>query len=92
MNNILFNSNMDLWRRGLDGGGNAEQLERLLAYLPQAIEEELTDRQRQMVGMYFYQNMNASQIARELQLNPSTVSRTLHRATQRLQRVLRYAM
>ena len=92
MNNIIFDGNMDLWCHGPDGSGNAEQLERLLSHLPQAIETELTDRQRQMVSMYFYQNMNASQIARALQLNPSTVSRTLHRAAQRLQRVLRYAM
>lgn len=69
-----------------------EQMARLLAHLPGAIERELTDRQRQLLTMYFYENMNICQIADELHLNPSTVSRTLRRATQRLRRVLQYCV
>ena len=79
------------WYREL-GADNSSTLQRLMTLLPQAMETELTDRQRQMIHMYFYEGMNITQIARALSLNPSSVSRTLHRATQRLFRVLRYAV
>lgn len=93
MRNISSDAGIDLRRwHTEEGEANSEQLARLAAHLPLAIERELTERQRQMITMYFYENMNTSQIARKLQLNPSTVSRTLRRATQRLQRVLRYTM
>ena len=93
MRNISSDAGIDLLRwHTEEGEANSEQLARLAAHLPQAIDLELPERQRQMVIMYFYENMNTRQIARELQLNPSTVSRTLRRATQRLQRVLRYTM
>ena len=72
--------------------GNSNTLQQLMTYLPQAMETELTDRQRQMIHMYFYEEMNITQIAQALSLNPSSVSRTLHRATRRLLRVLRYAV
>lgn len=66
------------------------QLEHLLTQMNDALEKELTERQYQVVAMHFYQKMGVTQIARELHLNPSTVSRTLQRATQRLRHVLEY--
>ena len=93
MRNISFDANIDLRRWCSEyGADNTEALQRLLAYLPQAMEEELTDRQRQTSYRYFYDAMNVTQIAQALSLNPSPVSRTLQRATQRLLRVLRYTI
>ena len=71
---------------------NSERLERLRRSLRQAREKELTPRQRQLVDLYFDQGMNIPQIARELGLNRSTVSRTLRRAKARLYRCLRYSL
>ncbi len=42
--------------------------------------------------MHFEQNMSVTEIARELGLNRSTVSRTLRRAQERLRRCLQYAL
>ncbi len=81
-----------LWRSRHEENDNGSQLERLTAYLPLAVTQELTERQRQIVTMFFYEEKSVSQIARELQLHPSTVSRTLHRAIQRLHRVLQYSV
>ena len=53
---------------------------------------ELTPRQQQMLSMRFEQNMSVTEIARELGLNCSTVSRTLRRAQERLRRCLQYAL
>lgn len=79
------------WRTE-EGDSNREILERLLAHLPQAMEQELTERQRQVVHMYFYRDMRVNEIARELHLNSSTVSRTLQRAARRLRHVLCYTV
>lgn len=55
-----------------------------------ALEEELTPRQRQMVHMYYVDQMLMRDIADTLGVNVSTVSRTIARGRKRLQRCLRY--
>ena len=82
---------LTVWTRQ-NAGDNSERLERLRRNLRQARERELTPRQRQLVDLYFDQGMNIPQIARELGLNRSTVSRTLRRAKARLYRCLRYSL
>ena len=93
MRHINCNRDFDLRRwRSENGESNSEQMARLLAHLPRAMEEELTHRQQQVVEMYFFRNMTQTQIAQALQVHPSTVQRTLHRASLRLQRVLVYTV
>ena len=82
---------LTVWTRQ-NAGDNSERLERLRRNLRQARERELTPRQRQLVSLYYDQGMNIPQIAEELGLNRSTVSRTLRRARDRLYRCLRYAL
>lgn len=98
MNNTPFDTrasewigDLTVWNRA-HAQDNAEQLARLRRNLRRAREQELTPRQRQMVELYYDQGMNIPQIAGELGLNPSTVSRTLRRARNRLYRCLRYAL
>lgn len=83
--------NPQVWPWELSGD-NSEQLSRLKQNLRQARELELTPRQRQMLSMRFDQKRTVTQIARELGVNPSTVSRTLQRARRRLYRCLRYGL
>ena len=54
------------------------------------IREELTDRQRQVLMAYYFDEKNITQIAADLGVNKSTVSRILHRAENRLKRFLKY--
>ena len=54
------------------------------------IREELTQRQQQILMAYYFDNKNITQIAADLGVNKSTVSRTLHRAETRLKRFLKY--
>ena len=82
---------LTVWNRE-HAADNSERLERLRRNLRQARERELTPRQRQLVALYYDQGMNIPQIARELGLNRSTVSRTLRRAKDRLYRCLRYSL
>lgn len=82
---------LTVWNRQ-NAGDNSEQLDRLRRSLRRAREQELTPRQRQTLELYFDQGMTIPQIARELGVNRSTVSRTLRRAKNRLYRCLRYAL
>ena len=68
---------------------NSGEHSRLKRNLIRAIKEELTDRQRQVLTMYYVREMTINQVAEELGVYPSTSYRTLHRAEQRLFRCLR---
>ena len=59
--------------------------------LAEAIRLELTPRQRQMVELYYLRQKPMTEIAGELGVNVSTVSRTIARGRRRLRRCLRYA-
>ena len=54
------------------------------------IREELTEKQRQVLLAYYFEEKTIVAIAAELGVNKSTVCRTLHRAEDRLRRFLRY--
>ena len=70
---------------------NSLQLERMKRNLRVAREKELTPRQRCMLELYYDQQMSVTEIAQELCVNVSTVSRTLQRARNRLRRYLQYS-
>ena len=82
---------MTVWLRA-NAGDNGEQMTRLRRNLRWAREEELTERDRKMVGLYYDQGMTMPQIAERLGVSRSTVSRTLRRARDRLYRFLRYTL
>ena len=69
---------------------NAGEHSRLKRNLIRAIKEELTDRQRQVLTMYYVRELTINQVAEELGVYPSTAYRTRHRAEQKLVRCLRY--
>lgn len=62
------------------------QLKRLL----RVMERELTQRQKQILTMYFFEEKRPVQIARELGIHRSTALRTLRRAENRVRRFLQY--
>lgn len=69
---------------------NSAEHSRLKRNLIRAINEELTERQRQVLILYYMQEMTITEIAKELCVYPSTAYRTLHRGEERLKRCLRY--
>lgn len=58
--------------------------------LRRAINSELTKRQRQLIGMYYIEQMPMQDIADELGLHISSVSRTIKRGRGRLKSALSY--
>ena len=97
MSNTPFNSRSSEWIGDLTvyrretAEDNELQLERLRRNLRQARALELTPRQQQVLELRYDRQMSVTEIARELRVCPSTVSRTLRRARERLRRCLRYA-
>ena len=54
------------------------------------IQGELTELQRYTLCAYYFQGQNLTQIARDRNVNKSTVCRTLHRAEEKLRKFLKY--
>ena len=75
---------LQAWLRA-QSGDNSQRRQRLLA-------AELTPRQREILALYIDRGMTMSQIAQQLRINKSTVSRSLRRTFQRLRRCLEYSL
>lgn len=71
---------------------NGEQVERLKANLARALNEEVTERQREVLLLYYDKRMKQKEIAALLGIDCSTVSRIKKRGERRLGRCLRYGM
>ena len=69
---------------------NRDQMNRLKRNLTHALRQDITERQREYMMLYYGRGMSMEAIAKELGVNKSTVSRTLKRGRQRLYRCLRY--
>ena len=69
---------------------NAQQLDKLKENLAKALRQDVTDRQRQFLLLYYGQGLNMRQIGERMGVNKSTVSRTIKRGEARLRRCLRY--
>ena len=61
-----------------------------LKRVQRVIQEELTPLQRETLIAYYFQERTITQIAQERGVNKSTVSRTLHRAEEKLRKYLKY--
>lgn len=72
------------------GEDNSLSHQTLARNLGRALEEELTDKQRRVIKMYYIDEIKMVDIAKELGVNVSTVSRTIHRGLAKLKKCLRY--
>ena len=69
---------------------NKDQINRLKRNLTHALRQDITQRQREYMLLYYGKSMSMEAIAQQCGVNKSTVSRTLRRGRQRLYRCLRY--
>ena len=66
------------------GQTNRREREEYRRFLYRAIKTQLTHRQTQVMLLYYFEGKNITEIAQELGLNKSTVSRTPRRSLNRL--------
>lgn len=79
----------DLWNN--QGNNNDPYYRHLMNAFRVAVHNELTEQQRTYIMAYYYNRLTMKEIAKQFAVNKATVSRTIKRAEQRLQRALRYA-
>ena len=94
MRNIQYNNRSD-WAdlahlAEIMAGDNQTQIQELHAALAKALREEVTDRQQQVLFLYYVQGLNMRQIAEALGVERSTISRTLKRGEERIRHRMRY--
>lgn len=71
-----------------EAGGDKHRL--MIKIMRNIIENELSERQRQMIGLYYFRRMNIPEIAEMLGVNRSTVSRTLSRGRRNILEKMKY--
>ena len=69
---------------------NSEKHRIMLKILRKVIAEELTQRQREMITLYYFNKANIPQIAEMLGVNRSTVSRTISRGRRNIMEKMKY--
>jgi len=75
-----------------NANSNSELVIRLQQNLTRARQQELTQRQQEVLSFYFDDGMTMPQIARQLGVSCSTVSRTIRRAKRKLYKCLKYCL
>lgn len=74
----------------LDDASDDERLIRLRKILLDVVKNELTVRQKQIIMLYYYKEMDSVRIAAQLGITPQAVSALLSRARLKMFRILRY--
>ncbi|MBQ5397896.1 MAG: sigma-70 family RNA polymerase sigma factor [Ruminococcus sp.] len=69
---------------------NTADIIRMKELAKKAILNELTDKQRYCLCQYYITGRSMKSIAAELGVNPSTVTRHIKKATQRIKRIAAY--
>ena len=84
-----YAADMAVYARAM-ASDNSAQMSRVKRNLLRALREDVTPRQREMLLLYYGEQLNRRQIGTRLGVDKSTVSRTIKRGERRLQRCLRY--
>ncbi len=92
LSNPLLDQQLLAMARAQESETNAQQLKLVKKALAEVIKNDLTGRQKQMIVLYYYEGMRMREIAEQLQLDPSTVSRTLTRARRNILQYLKYLL
>ena len=84
-----YAADMAVYARAM-ASDNSAQMSRVKRNLLRALREDVAPRQREMLLLYYGEQLNMRQIGTRLGVDKSTVSRTIKRGERRLQRCLRY--
>ena len=84
-----YAADMAVYARAM-ASDNSAQMSRVKRNLLRALREDVTPRQREMLLLYYGEQLNMRQIGTRLGVDKSTVSRSIKRGERRLQRCLRY--
>lgn len=87
---IIDHESYKHWVNAVMGNSNSDRTE-MLELLKDAIVEELTDKQREVIALVFVDGMTQTQAAQHLGVANSTVSRHMQAAKKKLKRAIKYS-
>lgn len=85
----LYAADMAVYSRQMSAD-NSREISRLRHNLIRALREDVTEKQRTALLLYYAEGYNMREIGEQMGVDKSTVSRTIKRGERRLQRCLRY--
>lgn len=85
-----YYGDLDVWTRN-NSEDNEVQMDRLRRNVRRVCTLELTEKQAEMIHLYYEQGMSIPEIAREKGMYKSSVSRLLSRGRKTLKRYLQYS-
>lgn len=74
-----------------EDSNNKDEIKRAIKVMRAAMQNELTDRQRECMELYFFSGVKEVEIAEMLGVNKSTVSRHISRGKNRLKKYIAYS-
>ena len=87
-----FTGEADKEIRGILCGSGDDKRSRLKRVLLKVINNELTPRQKEIIVLYYFKDMDTTEISARLGVSPQAVSAARARARLRLFRILQYYM
>ena len=85
----IYAADMAVYTREM-AADNSKEMSRLKRNLIRCLKEDVTEKQRVALTMYYAEGLNMREIGERLGVDKSTISRTIKRGERRLQRCLRY--
>lgn len=86
----LFDSQEYLLFLDKKSSSNQDRINSIVSFIPDLMEEALTDCQKEIIYDYYFKELNITQIAKLHGVNKSTICRTKKRAERKLIRYLKY--
>lgn len=90
-----FDDDVEMFRllkAGEEASDNKALLRSATRAVRKVITDELTSRQKEYIVLYYYKEMDMSEIAEMYNVNKSTVSRTINRARNNIIKYTKYYM
>lgn len=85
----LYAADMAVYAHSMSSD-NSTQHQQLKRNLVRALREDVTEKQRHCLLLYYSKGLNMREIGEQLGVNKATVSRNIKRGERRLERCLRY--
>lgn len=87
----IFNGEQDSGLRAIiEDADESESRQKLRKILLNVIKNELTPRQKEIIMLYYFKNLDSIEIGKQLGITPQAVSAVMSRAKMRILRILKY--
>ncbi|MBR5773517.1 MAG: sigma-70 region 4 domain-containing protein [Clostridia bacterium] len=92
---MLFNEEMDKYAHRLNANRvffaqDTSRMDRILPAIYSIMQDQLTERQRACIDMYYFKNFNSTRIAEILGTSRTNVTKHIHRGLRRMEKSMRY--